>query len=348
MINRISVALLLVLCGLLFLLTCGQPSQQASTPTPAARPAYLCVLCIDDKRIDILNLEQQGKLVKSISLPSTPGLLRVSPQAANLAITDDTGIIRISANDLDHPQQVTLGFAPTDIGFLTPQICLLSNPVSNQIMPIDIEKDKTISPLATPAGPANYAMKTNNYVDMIYLACTKARQLVEIDRRIQKILRTLNLSSTPGEMLIDEITKSAIYMTLPEEGKLIRINLTTFAVDATLDLVPGSRYLCADSTFTRLYISQPPAGTGKAGTIAVVKLPEFGKITPDPITDARLTDPGHLLVFDAILNSPVLYVCNPSSNYLAEVDLNSFKVMETIPTSKKPSWLGYLPVYGNK
>ncbi len=213
---------------------------------------------------------------------------------------------------------------------------------------MDIEKGKPINPLTTPAGPANYAMKTEEEVTQPYLACSKARQLVEIDRRIQKILRTLNLSSTPGEMLMDEITKNAIYMTLPEEGKLVRINLTTFAVDATLDLVPGSRYLCADSTFTKLYISQPPADTGKAGTIAVVKLPEFGKITPDPITDARLTDPGHLLVFDAILNSPVLYVCNPSSNYLAVVDLNSYKLTETIPTGKKPSWLGYLPGYENK
>lgn len=343
MINRYSIALLLVLCGLLFLLACGQPTPPPSTQAPAARPPYLCVLCIDDKRIDVLNLEQKGKLVKSIPLPSTPGLMRVSPLAVNLAITDDTGIIRISTNDLDHPQQIKLGFAPTGIGFITPEICLLSDAVNNQTLPMDIEKGDKIKPLATPDGPANYAIKDTGSEILIYLACSKARQLVEINRRIQNILRSLNLSSTPGEMLMDGITMKTIYMTLPEEGKLIRINLATFTVDATLDLVPGARYLCADSTFTRLYISLPPTSASKAGTIAVVKLPEFGRITPDPITDPRLTDPGNLVVFDAILNSPVLYVCNPSSNYLASVDLNSYKVVETIPTGKKPTWISYLP-----
>ena len=213
---------------------------------------------------------------------------------------------------------------------------------------MDIEKGKTINPSATPDGPANYAIKGNGSDILVYLACTKARQLVEMNRRASQILRSLNLSSTPGEMLMDGITMKSIYMTLPEEGKLIRINLATLTVDATLDLVPGARYLCADSTFTKLYISLPPSGASKAGTIAVVKLPEFGRITPDPITDPRLTDPGSLVVFDAILNSSVLYVCNPSSNYVASVDLNSYKVVETIPTGKKPTWISYLPGHENK
>ncbi len=80
----------------------------------------------------------------------------------------------------------------------------------------------------------------------------------------------------------------------------------------------------------------------------MIKLPEFGRIIPDPITDARLTDPGHLLVFDAILNSPAALCMQPVIQQSCTVDLNSFKVVETIPTGKKPSWLGYLPGHENK
>jgi len=338
-----------ILLGFICLLSCGQPAPPPpSAPAPVTRPPYLCVLCVDDKRIDILDLEQKGKLVKSIQLPSVPGLMRVSPLAANLAITDNTGIIRILASDLEHPQKFTLGFAPADVGFVTHKIWLLSDSVKNQLIAFSIVDNKTLKTIATPAGPGAYVTRTNRETTLVYLACIKAKQLAEIDIHSQGIIRSMNLPGTPGEMLLDEINKNTVYMTLPDEGKLIRINLSSFAIDATLDLVPGARYLAADSTFSKLYISLPPASKGAAGSIAVIKLPELGRIIPDPITDPRLTDPGHLLVFDAILNSPALYVCNPSSNYLALVDLNSYKVVQTITTGKKPLWLGYLPGQENK
>jgi YVTN family beta-propeller protein len=347
--KQLIAVIITLAAGSMCLLSCGQPSPPPPPgQTTAAHPAFLCVLCADDKHLDILDLEQRGKRVTSIPLPSTPGVMRVSPQAVNIGITDNSGVIRMAFSDLDHPHKINLDFAPTDIGFLTPQICLLSDAKDNQTVPMDIAKGRTIKPLATPAGPANYVIKNIKEDRFIYLACSKAKQLVEIDGRVQRVLRTLQLPGTPGEMLLDEITKNAIYMTLPEEGKLIRINLATFAVDATIDLVPGARYLCSDSVFSKLYISLPAAGKNSAGSIAVVKLPEFGRVLPDPISDSRLTNPGHLFVFDAIINSPVLYVCNPSSNYLALVDIKSYKVTKTIPTGKNPTWLGYIPAQENK
>jgi hypothetical protein len=342
--NQIIPAIAIVIAGLAFLLSCGQPAQQPpSAPAPVTHPPSLCVLCVDDKRVDILDLEQRGKLIKSIPLPSSPGLMRVSPLAANLAITDGTGIIRILTRDFEQPQQFTLDFAPADIGFATHKIWLLSDPVRNQVVAFSIVDNKILKTIATPAGPANYVTKVANEGTLVYLACIKARQLVEIDMRSREIKRSLNLPGTPGEMLLDEINKNYIYMTLPDEGKLIRINLLSLTVDATLDLVAGVRYLTADSTFSRLYISLPPASKGASGSVAVVKLPELGRVLPDPISDTKLTDPGHLVVFDAILNSPAIYVCNPSSNNVALVDINSYKVVEMIPTGKKPLWLGYIP-----
>lgn len=338
----------LLLIGLAGLFHCGQPAPQAPTAQkPGARPPYLCVLCVDDRRVDVLDLDQRGKPVKSIPLPSVPGVMRVSPLAANLAITDNSGVIRLLVTDLDHPQKFTLGFAPADIGFISHKLWLLSDVAANQMVAFSIVDDKTLKTVATPPGPACYATKSTNNAEVVYLACTQARQLVEFDIHSQSITHSLALPGTPGEMLLDDINKNYIYMTLPDVGKLIRINLTSFTVDASVDLSPGARYLAADSTFAKLYISMPPTA-GAGGGIAVVKLPQFGRVTPDPITDARLTDPGHLLVYDAVLNSPVLYVCNPSSNCVALVDLNSYKVVDTIATGKKPMWLGYLPKQENK
>lgn len=337
-------AYLLGLGLLVIAVSCGKPPDPPTPPegNTASHPAYLAVLCVDAKKIDIFNLDTQGAFVKSIALPETPGGMSVSPQGDTLVVIGSNCVYSIKTDMLEKVEKHDLTFTPDNIGFGSTKFWVLVNKASNSVIAYNDISKKALKEMATPAGPQSVAFRTNEESAFVYIGCIGSREIMEISLQEKDVLRKLLLPDAPGELLIDSVDKKNLYVSLPAKGQILRVDLDSMTITGTVDLEPGARFMAISSAGNKLYVSLTGTDQKTGSAIASIELPTFKREQPDPIVDERLKAPGELLVYDVSLEKPMLYVVNGRES-IAQIDLNSLKVIQLIPVSAGPTNLGFIP-----